>query len=248
MDRTPQHQAERSRRLIPGVALVTAATAVLIATAHASPATHRRVDGLTFPNPSGLIGVLGMGEVDADNPFFRELGTNGRSCVTCHRPAQGWSITPVELRDRFNRTDGLDPIFRPNDGSTCEGADVSTIRKRRQAFSLLLEKGLIRVPLHVPASAEFDILYVDDPHRCGHSLNFASMNSIIPGLVMALSSTLWLRRNMTSSGVAPCLRSVDSRLPHSPLTTTGSDSRPIASTSASRRPRSTIGILSLANL
>ena len=175
MDRTPQRQTWPSRRLITGVTLITAATAVLIVTAFGSSAMPRRAGGLTFPNPSGLIGVLGMDEVDADNPFFRELGTNGRSCVTCHRPAQGWSITPVELRDRFNRTDGLDPIFRPNDGSTCEGADVSTIRKRRQAFSLLLEKGLIRVPLHVPASAEFDILYVDDPHRCGHSLNFASM-------------------------------------------------------------------------
>ena len=75
-----------------------------------------------------------MDDADADNPFFQELGTNGRSCVTCHRPAQGWSITPAELRDRFDRTDGLDPIFRTNDGSNCEGADVSTIRKRRQGL------------------------------------------------------------------------------------------------------------------
>ena len=104
-----------------------------------------------------------MDDVDADNPFFQELGTNGRSCVTCHRPAQGWSITPAELRDRFDRTDGLDPIFRTNDGSNCEGADVSTIRKRRRAFSLLLPKGLIRVPLDVPAGAEFDILTVTIP-------------------------------------------------------------------------------------
>ena len=134
-----------------------------------------------------------MNEVDADNPFFRALGTNGRSCVTCHRPAQGWSITPVELRDRFDRTDGLDPIFLPNDGSNCEAADVSTIRTRRQAFSLLLDKGVIRVPLHLPASAEFDIQYVDDPHRCGQSLNFASMyRRPLPSANLTfLSAVMW---------------------------------------------------------
>src|SRR5262249_30355892 len=93
----------------------------------------------------------------------------------CHRPAQGWTITPAELRDRFERTDGLDPIFRANDGSNCEGADVSTVRTRRRAFSVLLAKGLIRIPLDVPAGAEFGIVGVDDPYRCGAPLTSASM-------------------------------------------------------------------------
>ena len=176
MDRTPQRQTARSRRLMTGVTLVTAATMAVIATAYASSAMPRRPGGLTFPNPSGVIGIVGMDEVDADNPFFKALGTNGRSCVTCHQPAQGWSITPAELRDRFDRTDGLDPIFRTNDGSNCDGADVSTIGKRRRAFSLLLQKGLIRVALDLPAGAEFEIVRVDDPYRCGAALTSASMH------------------------------------------------------------------------
>jgi cytochrome c peroxidase len=175
MDRTPQHQTGWSRRLTTGVTLVAAAPVALIATVYASAATPRRAGGLTFPNQSGAVEIAGMNERDSDNPFFKELGTNGRRCVTCHQPAQAWSITPAELGDRFDRTDGLDPIFRTNDGSNCEAADVSTTRKRRQAFSLLLQKGLIRVALDVPAGAEFDILAVDDPYRCAAPPRSASM-------------------------------------------------------------------------
>jgi hypothetical protein len=135
------------------------------------------VAGVLFPysNPSGVHRTVSTRAIDLDNAFFQDLGTNGRTCFTCHRPAEGWTITPAEIRERFERTRGLDPIFRNNDGSNCEGADVSTLRKRRGAFSLLLEKGLIRVGLEVPAAAEFEIVDVDDPYRCGAPFTGASM-------------------------------------------------------------------------
>ena len=174
MDRTPYHQG-LSRRLTTGVTLVAGLTVAAIVTAYAAADTPSNPTALTFANPSGAIGIVGLNQPGTDHPFFQSLGTNGRSCVTCHQPAQGWSITPAEIRDRFGRTDGLDPIFRANDGSNCEGADISTIGKRRRAFSLLMEKGLIRVKLEVPANAEFEILTVDDPYRCIGSLTSASM-------------------------------------------------------------------------
>lgn len=34
------------------------------------------------------------GFIDLNNPFFKSLGSNGRSCATCHLPSQGWTITP----------------------------------------------------------------------------------------------------------------------------------------------------------
>jgi hypothetical protein len=174
MDRAPKHETRRSRRSITGVALVVAAT-VLIATAWASSTMPGHVGERLFPNPSGVLATAGPNGTDIENPFFQELGTNGRSCATCHRPAQAWTITPAELQDRFDRTDGLDPIFRANDGSNCEGADISTARTRRDAFSLLLTKGVIRVGIDVPAGAEFTIVDVDDPYRCGVPLTSASM-------------------------------------------------------------------------
>ncbi len=112
MDRTPQYQTGLSRRFKTGVTLVAAATIVTIATAYASSVASRPTDELTFPNPSGVVATVGLDDLSSGNPFFQALGTNGRTCMTCHQPTQAWSITPSALRDRFDRTDGLDPIFR----------------------------------------------------------------------------------------------------------------------------------------
>ena len=103
---------------------------------------ERRGDQLTFSDGAGVQRtVTTAGSFDEDNPFFQSLGTNGRSCFTCHQPDQAWTVTPAGIRERFEQTRGRDPIFRSNDGSTCQDADISTTGKRRAAFSLLLIEG-----------------------------------------------------------------------------------------------------------
>src|SRR5262245_17792344 len=126
--------------------LATAALCAILMVA-IRPATADREDRLIASrDPFGQLRTYTTNDgFDLENPFFKDLGTNGRVCFTCHRPDQGWTITPEAVRDRFDDTRGLDPIFRTNDGSNCEGADVSTLRKRRAAYSLLLSRGLIRV-------------------------------------------------------------------------------------------------------
>jgi cytochrome c peroxidase len=149
---------------------------VVLATVGRTTGDEPRANQLTFANQSGVQRTITTASaIDADNPFFQDIGTNGRTCFSCHRPAQAWTITPEEIRQRFDETAGLDPVFRNNDGSNCEGADVSTLGRRRQAYSLLLTKGLIRVGLAVPANAEFEIVETDDPYDCGASLTQASM-------------------------------------------------------------------------
>src|ERR1044071_5276907 len=114
-----------------------------------------------FPNAEGYVATYnaGGGAIDLTGPFFQPLGANGRSCASCHQPAQGWSIAPPELKMRFNLTHGADPIFRTNDGSNCDhNIDISSIPGRRNAYSLLLERGLIRVALAPPQGAEFDVV------------------------------------------------------------------------------------------
>lgn len=129
-----------------------------------------------FRNDSGQAQTFNSrGILNPDNPFFKSLGTNGRACVTCHAAEDGWTITPASVRRRFASTDGLDPIFRNNDGSNCEGADVSTRAAREKAFSLLLSRGLIRIGIDVPTDAEFTIESVDDPYACGTALASASL-------------------------------------------------------------------------
>ena len=200
MHRTPHQQTQASRRPRAGAALIAAAIALAIVMADAVLATSGHARLLTFNNPSGVIGSVGVTDADlAGNPFFQELGTNGRTCATCHQPAQGWSITPVELRDRFDRTDGLDPIFRTNDGSNCESADVSTTKARRRAFSLLLDKGLIRIALDAPARAEFEIVDVDDPHECASPLTTVSVyrRPLPSANLKFLSTVMWDGRQST---------------------------------------------------
>jgi cytochrome c peroxidase len=143
----------------------------LIASRAASAADEER-EQLEFRNASGQLRTFDAnGRLDLDNPFFRDLGTNGRSCVTCHQPENAWSITPANVVERFVRSRGHDPIFRSNDGSNCEGTTSLSPR----AYSLLLTRGLIRIGLDVPAGAEFVIENADDPYHCGAPLTQASM-------------------------------------------------------------------------
>ena len=145
----------RSHKKLSGSAAAGCALSMLVAailfSVRVTGADDPDLFPLIFSNASGIHRTLSTaGPIDTGNPFFQDLGTNGRTCFTCHRPEQAWTVTPPELRERFRLTRGLDPIFRTNDGSNCEGADVSSIGARRAAFSLLLSKGLIRVELDVP--------------------------------------------------------------------------------------------------
>src|SRR5437870_13811835 len=53
-----------------------------------------------FPNATGWVATYNINNqpIDLSGPFFQSLGSNGRSCASCHLPAQGWSISPDEVR------------------------------------------------------------------------------------------------------------------------------------------------------
>lgn len=104
--------------------------------------------------------------VTSNNAFFKDMGTNGRTCFTCHQPQSGWSVTPDDIAERFEKSRGADPIFRLVDGATCPTDDVSTLRAKRKAYKLLIEKGLIRIGLAVPAVSEFVVSSINDPYGC----------------------------------------------------------------------------------
>ncbi len=102
------------------------------------------------------------GRIDPRNAFFQPLSANGRSCDTCHKAAEAFSITPPSIRERFDRTRGRDPLFAPVDGANCANAR----RSNRADHSLLLGHGLIRVANPVPADAQFSISVIHDPFGC----------------------------------------------------------------------------------
>jgi hypothetical protein len=119
-----------------------------------------------YQDPSGIFRTLSLRPIDLSNAFFDKLGTNDRSCASCHDASDGWSITPTHLQQRFQISQGTDPVFRAIDGANCPSADVSTLAARSSAYSLLLSKGLIRMSLPVPANAEFSIISITDPYSC----------------------------------------------------------------------------------
>ncbi|MGH9545370.1 MAG: hypothetical protein ACRD23_09160, partial [Terriglobales bacterium] len=113
-----------------------------------------------------MVETFSQTQIDNSNPFFTKLGTNDRTCNTCHVASDGWSITPAHLQQRFQDSQGADPVFRAVDGANCPSADVSTLAAQTLAYSQLLNHGLIRMTLPVPANAEFSIISISDPYEC----------------------------------------------------------------------------------
>ena len=129
---------------------------------------------------------------DPASPFFQSLGTNGRSCHTCHEPETGMTLTPGRVRLRFEETGGTDPLFRLNDGSVSPLADVSTRGARRRAYALLLDRGLIRVGIGVPAGAEFELQSVSDPYGYASAGELSLFRRPLPAANLRfLSTVMW---------------------------------------------------------
>ncbi len=183
----------------------------LLAPSHVLADDDGEEDGglLVYRNGSGQVGTFSAnGRIDTRNPFFQQLGTNGRSCDTCHRPAQGWSITPASVRQRFNATKGLDPIFRTNDGANSPAADVSTVAARRAAYSMLLTKGLIRVGIGIPPNAEFELVDVDDPYGHATAAELSLFRRPLPSANLRyLSAVMWDgRETFADATSSDCIR------------------------------------------
>ena len=127
-------------------------------------------------DPTGLIATFDRnGRIDEKGAFFQSLGTNKRSCATCHVINQAMSLSAQDIRARFSQTDGRDPLFASIDGANCPNARPESASDH----SLLLKHGLIRVPLTLPSDAEFSISVVRDPYGCAIVANPDGGNPLI---------------------------------------------------------------------
>jgi hypothetical protein len=127
---------------------------------------------IDYANALGLFGLVNSsGAITTDgHPFFEALGSNGRACVTCHQPSDAMSLSLVSIRQRWEETQGSDPLFAEFDGMNCP----NLARGVAASHSLLLERGLIRVALPWPPhnadgtalEPEFTLEVVRDPTSC----------------------------------------------------------------------------------
>ncbi len=162
---------------------------------------HSLPNGTPVKNPTGKTATVSTaGSIDLTNPFFADLGTNGRRCVSCHLPTAGWSITPDQVQQIFDATRGceiddgfgLGAMFRLNDGANAPNADVSTLAARREAYSMLLTKGLIRVGIAMPENAEFELAAIDDPYGWATPDDVSMFRRPLPSTNLKfLSAVMW---------------------------------------------------------
>jgi cytochrome c peroxidase len=141
-------------------------TGLLLAATFFTAAAHdldRSDRSEVFEDPTGAVQTFNAnGRTNTKGAFFQSLGTNGRSCATCHLADQAMSMSPPQIRQRFAQTHGRDPLFAAFDGANCTNAKMSDA----SAHSLLLSHGLIRIPLPVPGNAQFTVTVVHDPYGC----------------------------------------------------------------------------------
>jgi cytochrome c peroxidase len=119
-----------------------------------------------FLDPTGVTTTYNAngGPIDesSNNPFFDSLGTNGRSCGTCHLGSDAMGLSVRSIQAKFYRSHGHDPLFAAVDGANCP----DNTSNDASAHSLLLKNGLIRIAMAVPATAQFKIEAYRDPHGC----------------------------------------------------------------------------------
>jgi len=132
--------------------------------------------------------------------------------VSCHLPSAGWTITPPQVQAIFERTRGgvipdalgLGAIFRTNDGSNSPNADVSTLEARRRAYSMVLTKGLIRVGIGVPATADFELTAVDDPYHHASAAELSLFRRPLPTTNLQFLTTVMWDGRETALGTDHC--------------------------------------------
>lgn len=191
----PRHLTLAATLLLAGATLAAGLTPPAQSQAGAGAGDARRdpIQMQPFRDETGAFATFSTaGTVDLTGPFFQPLGANGRTCQTCHQPKAGWTITPATVRAVFEATGGRDPLFRTNDGTDSPEADVSTLRARRRASSMLLSKGLIRIGLPVPANAEFRLEGVDDPYGHANEADLSLFRRPLPTANLPfLSTVMW---------------------------------------------------------
>jgi cytochrome c peroxidase len=128
-----------------------------------------------FRDPTGFVSNYNItGPIREDGPFFQSLGTNGRSCGTCHIAANAMGLSVRNVQDRFVLSRGKDPLFASIDGANCPTATAANPAEH----SLLLKSGLIRVFLPLPATAQFAIKAVHDPYGCAVVTDSAGVQTV----------------------------------------------------------------------
>jgi cytochrome c peroxidase len=115
-------------------------------------------------DPSGMVATYSTGgALDLHNPFFQSLGTNGRSCASCHIIGNAMGLSADFVRTLFATSAGTDPLFSSVDGANCPSTPPGS---GADAHSLLIGNGLIRVGITEQRVTQYTLAVAHDPYNC----------------------------------------------------------------------------------
>lgn len=116
-----------------------------------------------YPTPSGTVATFSAtGSIDPNGIFFQPLGTNGRTCASCHQLSQGMGLSAANAQALFASSNGTDPLFLAIDGANCPAVTTGN----SAGHSLMLNDGLIRIAEALPLNGQFTIAVKQDPYGC----------------------------------------------------------------------------------
>jgi hypothetical protein len=125
-------------------------------------------------------------DAGASSGFFASLGSNGRTCNTCHLEGSAWTFTPADAQGRARN----DPLFAPVDGADCPPSSAmqppdSTLSTEATGY------GLIRIQIGIPATADFTLVSATNPKGC----------AIAPGSAGAGGQLFMFRRPLPTTNL-----------------------------------------------
>jgi len=145
-------------------------------------------NNLPFKDPNGKFATFStQGAVDLTGEYFQAQGTNGRSCASCHIAEDAWSINPGTLQELFDETDGTHPVFNLLDANN-PNMDVSTPEARREAYSMLLTRGVFRRGGAPRPNSEWELIAAEDPHGYANLTRLVHWRRAMPTINFALGS------------------------------------------------------------
>jgi cytochrome c peroxidase len=115
------------------------------------------------------------GVIDRTNPFFESMGTNGRTCETCHDARSAWTTSAKVMTDLFESTAGTHALFVSlHDSGNRPDAPTGTLNQKRAAFKTMLEFGVHRFTRTNHVGLDYDVIAVDDPWGWSTVASFAN--------------------------------------------------------------------------
>ena len=117
-------------------------------------------------NPAGVAETFHTsGAIDRTNPFFESMGTNGRTCETCHDARSAWTTSAKVMSELFESTAGTHPLFVSlhDSGHPPRRADRQRSTRSATAFKTLLKFGVHRFTRTNHVGNDYDVIAVDDP-------------------------------------------------------------------------------------